>query len=56
MRNNLRRPAVDQTVEKFKHKHKASIEVMVEHNVSDPGSKSDHSLPDEAMCTVMVIR
>jgi hypothetical protein len=37
------RPVVDQSVEK--HTHKGSIEVIVEHNVSDQGSKSGLSVP-----------
>ena len=43
MRNNLRRPFVDQSLEK--HTFKGSIEVIVEHNVSDQDSKADLSVP-----------
>ena len=36
-------PTVDQSLEK--HTYKGSIEVIVEHNVSDQGSKTDLSVP-----------
>ena len=44
-RNNLLRHAVDQSVERFKHTHKGSTEVIVVENISDRGSKTERTVP-----------
>jgi hypothetical protein len=46
-RNNLLRHVVDQSVEKFKHTQKGSTEDIVEENISDRGSKTDRTVPDD---------
>ena len=57
------RPAVDQSVDKFKRTHKGSIEAIVEHNVSDQGSKAGRSVPADEIglsvrdwCPAMSVR
>ncbi len=44
-RNNLLRHAVDQSVEKFKRRHKGSVEAIVEENISDQGRKAGRAVP-----------
>ena len=46
-RNNLLRHSVDQIVERFKHTHKGSTETIVVENISDRGSKTDRTVPDD---------
>ncbi len=48
---------MDQSVERFKHTHKGSTEVIVVENISDRGSKTDRTVPsDEIGLTESILR